>query len=697
MNVTAVRARRLAAAALALPILLLCAPFLFSARTLAGKDFQSGYGPLFEFARSSWAKDGELPKWNPHHFAGVPFAGNPQASLGYPPNLLYLALSPSTAFEWLTFLHLLLAAAGTYRLARGLGSRRDAAVIAGLSYSLSQAVLARVTAGHYPYFVTVCLAPLVLHLLRLLLDRPNSLHAAGLAAAGAAALLGGSPQFLLQLGLLAAAMAAWRLAARRKQGKPLRASAAWLGASLAIALSLASRHLIPAFRLAADSTRSSMSPETLLDAYGDFNAEALVGFLVPGFPWRSSAELWLAHEKALYAGVLPLLLAVFAMFRDRGGATVFFGAALGVALLAAFGPILPLHHLLSLLPFYAKFRVPERIVWIAVLAVSLLAARGWTLWRDGAVTRKSLGAAGGAVAAAALLLALGRGAPIEALLFALTAAAGLAAVALPLRPAIALAVVLLAADLGGNAFGRLTLLPPGDPAPPPGYARWIGPERSDFRLLDLRDPPVDSIAQGFRVLRYWSYPVPGRLCDYYARAWEAPQPSVDTLPSGQKLRDLAVLRSLNVKWIVTHGEPLHPEWRLVARDGSGALYEDPGALPFASATEGAALEWRRTAAHRIEATVRSERPCRVVLREMAWPGWSARREGREVPILEEQGLMMALEAPAGTSLFSLSYTPPGGALSVMLPGQGFGWLLLWTVWAFRATRRTSGSSPAASP
>jgi hypothetical protein len=363
-------------------------------------------------------------------------------------------------------------------------------------------------------------------------------------------------------------------------------------------------------------------------------------------------------------------LALFAVFKDRGGPTIFFAAAAAVALLAAVGPALPVHHLLSALPFYAKFRIPERIVWIAVLSVSLLSARGWSAWRECADRRKPLATAGGIAALAALLIGVCFGAPREAALFALTAAATLVAIALPSRLAIGAAALVLSVDLCGNVIARTTLAPSGELPTTPWYARVIGPERADFRILDLTDPNVGASLSGFRLLRCGGYPIPARLSDYYAGAWKDPAPDVETLPSATVLRDVEILRSLNVKWIVTSGPALHPEWRRVAQGPTSTLYEDPGARPFASTTGGGDVTWRRPAANRIGVSVRAERPGRIILREMAFPGWRARRDGTEVPLLLEQGLMMALDAPAGSSEFELEYSPPSRSKSLLLFGLG---------------------------
>jgi hypothetical protein len=683
------RARAAAAAALALPILILCSPFLFSSQSLAGRDFQAGYGPLFEFARDSWQRDGELPRWNPFQFAGVPFVGNPQTGLSYPPNGLFLLVSVQRAFEFLVFIHLLLAASGFYRLIRGFGVRRDAAVLGALSYTLSTALLARIDAGHYPYFVTICLAPFLLHAVRLTIDRPTARHAAGLAAATAAVLLGGSPQFIFHLALFAGALAGWRLYSAARETRSWRPAAA-LAAGLAAGLCLSAIHLLPALQMAAESSRNEGSADelrALTEPFGEFNLSYTVAFLVPYFPWKQSANLWLSHEKALYAGVLSLVLAVAAFRRFPRGPTWFFGATFLLALLAAFGGFSPVHQLLSLLPGYSRFRVPERVLWITVLSLCALAALGWdALIRQPLESRQRTtflraGILLGALTTALLLLATW--APGETAIFAITLAGAFVVVAWAPRPALGpvAAVVLLTADLCGHGLGLLRLLPSGAALPKPAYARFIGSDRDRFRILDLTDYRVAPGAPEFHQLRIGGYPIPGRLCSYYSRAWTELTRHIETLPTGRGLRDPAILRRLNVRWIVSPGDPLVPEWRLLESIPGAKIYEDPKVVrPGAFEGTRGNFELTRPTTSRIRLRVRAESPGKIILGEMFSDGWRASRDGVAVPIDAWEDTLIALPVPAGASELELVYAPISWTMGRWISGAGvLAWLalLLW--------------------
>lgn len=662
MNPSVRRARLLACAALSLPALLLCGPALLPGRELQGRDFQSGYGPLYEFARRSWRETGELPRWNPGLYAGIPFWGNPQTDLLYPPNWLFLGMPSGTAFGILAFLHLLAAAAGTYRLGRGLKLGRAAAVLAGVSYAASFALVGRLYAGHYPYLVTLCLAPLLLHLVRLVIDRPSPRHAAGLAAGVAAVLLGGSPQFILQLSLLAAPFAAWRLAVRRRAGADWKAPAIGLAAAAGTGLLLAMAHLLPALEMAGESSRAAGDVRGLADPFGDFTPASLVALIVPRFHWHAESDLWLWHEKAVYVGILPLLLAGAAVGLSRGGPVRFFAIVLLLAVLAAAGGATPVHRALGLLPTYARYRVPERILWMASLSLSILAGLGWELLSTAAPEsrRRVLAAAGLLGAALSVALLAGQRAPREAALFA--AACGAAVVAihlgarLPAGPV--LAVALVAFDLGGHGLATLEFRS-GDPSSEPTWVEAaIGPELPGYRVLDLTGTDARAMVRGARLLRSGGYPIPARLAEFFGRAWQDPEPSLETLPTGGVLKDVSILRRLNVRWIVSAGPALHPDWKVVVRRGGTTLYEDPGAQPDCALVGAAgSVTLSRPSPHRILFTVDAAGPARLVTGEAWSAGWRASLDGVELPPRSADGVLIEVEVPAGRSTIDCTFTP----------------------------------------
>ena len=653
--------RLIACLFLAVPVLGVCAPFLFTSRQLVADDFRDYYGPHAERAREEVRRTGELPRWNPWQFAGTPFLGSGQNNFYYPPNALFLVLPVDRAFGIVVALHLLLAAAGLYRLARSYGLDRDASVVSGLAFGLSFCLIARIGAGHLPHFVAACQAPLVLFLLRRAILRPGPGRLAGLAAGGALPLLAGYPHFVYQLGLLCVAVAAWEIHRRRSAAqRPLPAVGGVIAAA-AGALGLAALHVLPLLETAAASSRAGASAD-LVGSFHDFEPSQLVHLTVPRFFWRPASDPWLLHEKAMYLGLLPLALAGWA-FRSSEKATVrFFGVVGLVALIEAATGVL-----IRWLPWYGGFRLPERIAWIPVLCLALLAGFGWQAWKSSeAPSRKTIGTAGAAVAAWALLLGLGFQARAGTLLFLGAAVAAAAALTLSRRWAWAGAVV-VALDLGTVGVLELRTAPP--EAPSPWYESSIRSTRELYRVLDLTGYKATPVARGFRLLRGYSHPMLRETVEFYGSAWEQPVAALDTLSPGGPLRDVSVLRDLNVRWIVAGGGPLFPDWKAVQSRGSLTLYEDPWARPEAFLVDGEGVVYvSRPGANRILVTVRAEGPATLAISEAWMAGWRAESGGRPMEIGRHRGALMSVKVPSGSSEILLTYAPAGWRIGRWISG-----------------------------
>ena len=129
---------------------------------MGGGDLASFQYPMYVFSGQSFNL-GDFPLWNPHLFAGMPYAADIQAGLFYPLNLLFFWLGhpidyPKT--EMLVILHYWLAASFTYACLRSLKVERWPAFIGGSIFAFSGFAVAHL--GHLPMFETTTWFPLVL-------------------------------------------------------------------------------------------------------------------------------------------------------------------------------------------------------------------------------------------------------------------------------------------------------------------------------------------------------------------------------------------------------------------------------------------------------------------------------------------------------------------------------------------------------
>ncbi len=111
--------------------------------TMVGQDTAAFFYPIFSALGKRLAA-GDIPGWNPHQFAGIPFAADPESGWMYLPAMFFFTLLPlaAAAKAWLLF-HLLLAGFATYGLGRALGMGTLGALTAAVAYEFSGLLYAR--------------------------------------------------------------------------------------------------------------------------------------------------------------------------------------------------------------------------------------------------------------------------------------------------------------------------------------------------------------------------------------------------------------------------------------------------------------------------------------------------------------------------------------------------------------------------
>jgi hypothetical protein len=102
---------------------------------LARHDILTAYMPWYKLVGER-VRDLEIPGWNPYQFSGTPFAGDPQSGWMMIAVMIPFALfNPLTAFKVFVAIELIAAAFGTYALARVIGLRPVAALMAAVIFT----------------------------------------------------------------------------------------------------------------------------------------------------------------------------------------------------------------------------------------------------------------------------------------------------------------------------------------------------------------------------------------------------------------------------------------------------------------------------------------------------------------------------------------------------------------------------------
>jgi hypothetical protein len=229
--------------AVAVPIAVLFGPALATDRSFAFRDSAHFYYPLLDWCCREWAA-GRVPLWNPLENCGLPVLADTTSSVFYPGKLVFLLPVDFTLrYKLYVILHVVLAAATSYRLARVWKTSTAAAALAAIAYACGGNVVFQYC--NVVFLVGAAWLPLAALAADRMLRERSRQWAVGFGVTLALMILGGDPQAAFH-GLLIAALYAVVLAFSKSDAEPV--GPIW---GLAIRLSLTALAAIVGFALAA--------------------------------------------------------------------------------------------------------------------------------------------------------------------------------------------------------------------------------------------------------------------------------------------------------------------------------------------------------------------------------------------------------------------------------------------------------------
>ena len=368
---------------------------------------------------------GQLPLWSDLLGNGAPLLANHQTAFFYPPNLLMRLLPVEHALGYAVVLHIIGAGLTAWMWGRTLHLGSLGCSVLALSYALGGYVVGRTQ------FITMVAAyawlPLLLALTERLMQRQDACGVAWLGGALCLQFLAGHAQTWFYSLVLLLLYATYRARSWRPLPMVLLA--------IVLALGLAAVQVLPTAELMLHSPRASGADWDFAMTYS-YWPWRLLTLLAPdlyGNPalgnYAGYANYWEDHA---YIGVLPLILALFAILRwgyralrhrrtadsandlhpwGTRAPEPFFAVLIVLAIVLAMGNRTPLYPLLfHYVPGFGFFQAPARLMlWFAIAASTLagIGAHRFRLsYRVQYVLRLTLAAA---VAAFAVAWVAGRG------------------------------------------------------------------------------------------------------------------------------------------------------------------------------------------------------------------------------------------------------------------------------------------------
>ncbi len=567
-------------------------------------------------------REGIFPAWNPYAFAGTPFFGNPEVAWFSPFTWPLWILPLNYALGLVAAVKLWLAGFGMYLLVRELRLGVWPGVVAGLSFMLCTFNL--VWLDYAVHTQVAIMLPWAVWLVERILRRNSWGAGLGLVLVVALVQTGGHPGTQLHVLTAVVVYALLRAVLMREGERGRRVHAlAIAGAGVTLGTLLAAATLLPAQQAAIDTVGALARRDggnELSGAHMSF--EALRAVLFPDWWGRpSEADAWLTgpgsyNERALFGGVIPLILAVAALAaRDQ------WRRKLPFVVLGAFGLAVGLR---APLIREAVVHTPvfdvvqnQRLLLLFQFAVATLAAFGLQAVLDGRAGRRrawvALAAALGVALVTVATLTTDDGALRRALHFMLHRSGELVEGVLPLATigwmlvfTAALAVLLLiagrprlASAAGGVAvvLVALEMLHFAHGFQPMGPAsRAIPPRMPSIAFLQERRAEGRIAAYGYAASPDWTT-VYGL---YDARGYDAPQPSRrfyalwQAMAPDQKTHTVftffnfseavgRVLSLLGTRYVLLEPgrAPTGGGWRTVYREQDATIVANDAALPRA--------------------------------------------------------------------------------------------------------------------
>jgi hypothetical protein len=365
-------------------------PAFLPGRHIFGTDYlQSGYF-FYDFISQRTA-EGNLPKWVPYVYGGLPLYSNP-GSTYYPIRWIADLVAPTSRFFPILFVFQFgMAGLGMYLLARELGCRRWVAFVAGLAFQWTGILTSWVYAGHDGRIIVVTLAPLFFYFVHLGIRTGRLPAFAGLAATTAFVLLSFQIQnayYLLLAGVFWAVFCLFRLGAVKDVPRLGKAVALGVGA-VAFGFLTASVNFLPFQHYVAESPRGGTGGRGYeFSTSYSMPGRAVVGLAVPEqvgatiqnergeyvFPIYRGENPFRLHTE--YVGAAVLVLVALGFYYARRSRYWWFFAGLGLwALTMALGGSTPLYRLYyELLPGLKRFRAPDLAYYVLAFSLICMAA-----------------------------------------------------------------------------------------------------------------------------------------------------------------------------------------------------------------------------------------------------------------------------------------------------------------------------------
>ncbi len=360
----------------------------FVANGMIYSDFWQFNFPLKEFYHQEIAL-GKIGLWTSYLGNGYPVFAEGQVGALYPLHILLFSLFPTAfAFNLDIFIHFFIAFIFTYAFARvSVGLSKKASFVSGMCYVLSGYFFVHVM--FLNVLIVVSYLPVIFLLIERIWKERKIIHSAILSLVIVLIVLAGHLELayyvIFSAGVFFLLMSLLAKTDEKSSGNAFSKSVFLIVVSGLFAVGISAIQLIPTYELYKSSNRNVSydlnyvtSSRWPLKTLGMFVYPAMFDKYSQRIVHALDTDNFTASSVYGYMGIIPLILAFFAIFTKKGRYKVIFLILLILALLYGIGRSTSFFSIIwSIIPGMKSLRFPVKIMFLVEFCLAILAGIGF--------------------------------------------------------------------------------------------------------------------------------------------------------------------------------------------------------------------------------------------------------------------------------------------------------------------------------
>ncbi|MBN1234139.1 MAG: YfhO family protein [Candidatus Coatesbacteria bacterium] len=349
---------------------------------LYGTDVQSQAYQSRLFAKNGLLHNGEIPRWNPYIYSGLPFIEILPYDVYYPFSLLYYFMPMHRAIGWRWLIHIPLAALFMFLFLRVMGRSKFSSIFGAIAFSLTGTILGYLFGGHDGRAYVVVWTPLVFYFAKKALDNRKLKYFIGMGVSIAMQIVTPHIQMMYFSCLALSAFILHNLIGRiirKEMDKKDFANYIMLFIlAVIIAASLGMAQLLPTTTFLKFSDRAEGETGYDFASSWAMPPQEAISLIIPDFSGLVF-NYWGTNQFRLhteYAGIVVLFLALISIILKRDSENWFWSILAAVGLLFCMGASTPVHKLIyNIVPMIGKFRGPSMMMFIVSMSFVILSTK----------------------------------------------------------------------------------------------------------------------------------------------------------------------------------------------------------------------------------------------------------------------------------------------------------------------------------